>query len=71
MYRCPVLSGAYDVPALERWFSDFLGYVSKTYSYPRVLNESSELVNEGPKFSEMKFLAIPMNTELKVVGFGD
>ena len=71
VYRCPVVLGAYDVPALERWFSDFLGYVSKTYSYPRVLNESSELVNEGPKFSEMKFLAIPMNTELKVVGFGD
>ena len=71
IYKCPVLMGAYDVPALDRWFSDFLAYVSQTYSYPRILSEVSAAVKEGPKFSEMNFVALPMNVELKVMGFGD
>ena len=70
IYKSPVVSGVYDVTALERWFSDFLADVS-TYSYSKLISESAAVVKEGPKLSDINFVAMPMNVELKVVGFGD
>ena len=70
IYKSPVISGIYDVPALERWFSDFLADVSVS-SYSIMISESASAVKEGPRFSRIDFVSTPMNVELKIVGFGE
>lgn len=70
IYRCPVISGAYVIDELERWFSDFFTDAS-VFSYSEMITENAGAVKEKRKLSKIDFVGTPMNVEIKVVGFGE